>query len=446
VASPERGGSAAAQAVERGITREAVDGLTALLAESELDRRARLKAFAIFERLPSPPSRLSRAAKRNLAAVDLARAIPYLDLAQDGEPATVGAHGEEPAESASLVVLVDGRAVTVRLAPEIAASGAYVAPFETALRERPELVRAHSGRLVPDDSDRFTALNAALRRGGLVVHVPAGVTLNEPIELRTVIERASVFPRVLVVAEDGASVQVIERIESRPLQGDAVPARLVCSVGEIVVGRGASVRYAALQHLDEDVAEVSVRRASVGRDATMVLAPVVLGGGIVREDADVVLEGEGSSTRVRGCFFASGEQAFDLAGRVTHAAPHTSADAVFHGAASGAGQASLSGMISIRECAAGSESSLKNRALLLSPKAHIDSVPGLEIANNDVKAYHGATIGEIDEETLFYCQSRGIPRDAARRMIILGFLSPVVDAIASPGARAWLERCIEAKL
>ncbi|TAM74649.1 SufD family Fe-S cluster assembly protein [bacterium] len=422
--------------MEAGVSRVAVEGLSARLGEGEQERAARLAALDAYERLPLPAWRLSRTQRRNLTTVDFSRIVPFAAQTPAGDVADTGA--------ATRIVNLDGEAISLRLAPEIAATGTYVAPFETALRERPELVRPHFGRIVDPETNRLTALNAALHRGGLFVHVPRGVELREAIELHTIVEHASAFPRLLIVAEEHASVQVLERIESRPATGEGV--RVVCSVTEIVANAGARVTYAALQQLGEDVPEIAMRRASVGRDANVEFAPITLGGDIVKSVYEANLEGEGATGGAHGLFFPAGREAFDLSARITHAAPHTTSDALLLGAANGAGQAAFDGMIAILESGAGSLSNLRSLSLLLAPKAHIDSVPGMEIANNDVKAYHGATIGEIDPETLFFCQSRGIDPDEARRMIVAGFFSTVVDAIPSTQARIWVQQRIEAKL
>lgn len=431
--SPER------ETLERGATRAAVERLSAILGDDEVERRARLDAFESFQRLPPPPWRLSRSLKRNLESIDLERLIPFSTEGPSAEDYEADADS-----SPTRIVCVDGQAVSARLAAEVAAKGAYIAPLEAALRERPDLVRANLGRVVANETHRFTALHAAFRRGGIVVYVPRGVVLEEPVEFRMIVDRAAGFPHLLIVADEDASVRVIEQIESRPATGEGT--RILCSVREIVAARGARIHHAALQRLGDDVAEIAILRASVNRDATVEIAPVVLGGDIVKMDVEASLDGEGADAHVLGGFFASEREAFDLASRITHRAPHTTGNAVVLGAANGAGQAAFNGMISIQENGPGSESNLKSRTLLLSPKAHVDAVPGLEIANNDVKAYHGATIGEIDEETLFFCQARGIAPDVARRMIITGFFSPVVDAIPSLRARTWLQQHIEAKV
>ncbi len=422
--------------MESGVGKAAVESLSARLGEGEKERAARLAAFDAYEQLPLPAWRLSRTQRRNLTAVDFSRIIPFAGQTPAGDVEDTGA--------ATRIVNVDGEAVYVRLAPEIDATGTYVAPFETALRERPELVRPHFGRIVDPQTNRLTALNAALHRGGLFVHVPRGVELREPIELHTVVDRASGFPRLLIVAEEHASVHVLEHIQSRPAGDEGT--RVICSVTEIVADAGARVTYAALQQLGEDVPEFAMRRASAGRDANVEFAPITLGGDIVKSVYEANLEGEGATGGAHGLFFTTGREAFDLSARITHAAPHTTSDALVLGAANGAGQAAFDGMIAILESGAGSLSNLRSLSLLLAPKAHIDSVPGMEIANNDVKAYHGATIGEIDPETLFFCQTRGIDPDEAQRMIVSGFFSAVVDAIPSAQARTWVQQRIEAKL
>ena len=287
---------------------------------------------------------------------------------------------------------------------------------------------------------RFGALAAAFAQLGAFVHVPAGISVDEPILITyRVPAGATVFPYTLVLLEDGARATVIERIESG---GDA----LLCGVCEIVSGSHADLTYVAPHRLEPGDRAIFTRCALPGRDARMTWALADLGGMLSVNDVDVTLERSGAHADVVSIFFPGGDEHVDVVSTIDHRAGDASSETLVKSAANGRGQAHFLGNIRIEPHAQGSNAALRDDALLLSKRAHIDSIPALEIAANDVKAFHGATVGALDADQIFYMESRGIAPTDAERMIALGFFEPAIARFPTEALREELRAALRAKL
>lgn len=318
-------------------------------------------------------------------------------------------------------------------------SGVAVYDLATAARERPELLRRAFGRTRAHAS-KFGALAAAFAGRGLFIHVPADRSADEPIVVRTHAPAGSAaFPAVVVLAERGARVTVIEHL-------DAANGAFVCGTAEIVCDDGAQVTYAVVQSAARDASVLFARAALPGRNAGVLWADAELGGALTAGDLSVSIEEPGSGSEIVGLFFPTGSQHVDVVSTVDHRAGDATSQTLVKSAGTGRGQARFLGNIRIAEGAQGSDSRLRDDALLLSTTAHVDSVPALEIAANDVKAYHGATVGAIDAEQIFYMESRGIERAAAERMIALGFFEPAIERFPTERVRDAIRRELAAKL
>lgn len=296
--------------------------------------------------------------------------------------------------------------------------------------------------LRPDD--KFEAHNAAMWRDGLLVHVPAGVTVEQPVvvRVRNVVANGAVFWRLLVVVEAGASLVLIEEYESeRPdLPGYSN------AVAELFVEQGAKLEYVSVQRLSSETWHFATHRARLERDSTLDLVAGGFGSkrGKVRIESE--LAGPGASSRVTGAYLIDGEQHLDYDTFQEHSAPHTTSDFIFKGALYDRARAVWRGMIRVEREAQRTNAYQENRNLILSPKAHADSIPGLEILANDVRCTHGATASPVNEELLFYCMARGLSRGEAERLIVRGFFTDVLDRLELPAAREALARGIEARL
>ncbi|MEO6835772.1 MAG: Fe-S cluster assembly protein SufD [Candidatus Tumulicola sp.] len=288
---------------------------------------------------------------------------------------------------------------------------------------------------------KFGALAAAFAQLGAFVYVPADVASDEPVVITyDVPAGASVFPYTVVLAERGARATVIERCTG----GDG--AAFVCGATEIVTEEHAELVYASCQELSTGARVFATRAARPGNNAKISWACAELGSALAVTDISVAIERPGVEVRITALFFPQGSQHVDVVSTVDHLVGDSNSETLVKSAAVDRGQARFLGNIRIARNAQGTNANLRDDALLLSTKAHIDSVPALEIAANDVKAYHGATVGALDGEQIFYMESRGIERNAAERMIALGFFEPAIAHFPTNALRDEIRSALQAKL
>jgi len=292
--------------------------------------------------------------------------------------------------------------------------------------------------------EKFAAHNAALWRHGLLVHVPKGVVLEKPLYVRIAnsVDGGSLFWRLLVVAEPESRFSVIEEYASSSPELSAYSNAAV----EIVVRQAARVEYVSVQNLSRETWHFASHHARVERDAEL---DWVAGGfgsakGKIRIQND--LAGPGATSRVTGAYFADGTQHLDYDTFQEHMAPSTTSDFAFKGALRDTARAVWRGMIRVEEGAQKTNAYQENRNLLLSKTAHADSIPGLEILANDVRCTHGATLGQVDRELLFYLMTRGLTRAEAERVIVRGFFQDVLDRVELEPVREALAAALEARI
>lgn len=323
-------------------------------------------------------------------------------------------------------------------------AGVYIADLRTALAERPELLARFAGTAVATKHNRFTALNTALAEDGIVVHVGRNVEVAEPIRVTYRIPEAGVaiLPRTLVVAEANSRVTVIEEFTSDVLDGPA----LVIPVGEIFVGDGAQVQFMSLQTLSLHARLIAAQCAVLERDSTLTWLAGGVGADVQHTEMEVRLEGNGSNLHWLGFTYATGTQNMLWAPKVNHIGLNTTAQIDWKSAVADTGYAVFDGMIKIGKGAQGTNSDLRDNVLHLSPAARSDSIPGLEIDANEVKAGHGSTSGQVDEEQLFYLQARGLNRHDAMHMIVNGFFASIVEQIPVEEVRDRALELIASKL
>jgi Fe-S cluster assembly protein SufD len=310
--------------------------------------------------------------------------------------------------------------------------------FEAADSHPSLLARAFG--TTPAMTTKFGALARAFAHLGAFIYVPADVAAVDPVVVTyDVPSGASVFPYTVVFAERGARVTVIERC----LGGDDA---FVCGATEIVTESGADVTYANSQELAPTARAFFSRAAAPGRDAVVSWACAELGAALSVCDVSVLVRHPGTHAAITALFFPNATQHVDVVSTVDHAVGESSSDTLVKSAAVDRGQARYVGNIRIAPHAQGSDASLRDDALLLSEHAHVDSVPALEIGANEVKAFHGATVGALDGEQIFYMQARGIERDAAERMIALGFFEPAIARFPTDAMRERIRVALADKL
>jgi Fe-S cluster assembly protein SufD len=331
----------------------------------------------------------------------------------------------------------DGAAGTVTI--ESASSRAIAVDLQTATRDHAALLNRAFRRVI-EARHKFAHLALANASLGAFIYIPADCALDEPIVVRYCAgDDEAIFPYTVVLAERGARATIIERLE--------LGARaLACGVAEIVTEANADVTYASAQFAPPDARVLFTRVARPGRDARVAWASAELGASLSVTDLGITIEEPGVDAKIATLFFPTGAQHVDIVSSVDHRTGDATSETLVKSAASGRGQGRYLGNIRIAAHAQHSDASLRDDALLLSKTAHIDSIPALEIAANDVKAYHGATVGALDDDSIFYMTSRGIDREAAERMIALGFFEPAIDRFPTESLRDELRAALQAKV
>jgi Fe-S cluster assembly protein SufD len=299
------------------------------------------------------------------------------------------------------------------------------------------------GQLVGTD-EKFAAHNAAVWEHGLLVTVPKGVELEQPLSVRVVnsLDGGALFFRLLVIAEPESRFTLIEEyVSSSP---DV--AGYVNTVSELFVEQAARLEYVSIQSLSPDTWHFASHHARVERDAELDW----VAGGFGSKKGKVWIQndltGQGATSRVTGAYFADGEQHLDYDTYQLHSAPNTTSDFAFKGALRDKATAVWRGMIRVEKDAQRTNAYQENRNLMLSPTTHAVPIPGLEILANDVRCTHGATVGQVDREQLFYLMARGLSRGEAERLIVRGFFTDVLDRIDLEPVREALGEALEARI
>lgn len=341
-------------------------------------------------------------------------------------------------------IVITAEGASVEVSEDIAKLGVVFTDLNTAASKHPELLKKALGAAVRPDEGKFAAMAAALAKSGVLLYVPKGVQVEEP--LHSVLwgpgEHLAYFSHLLVWVEEGASVTFVHEAASPTEKEQTMHAGIV----ELFVGAGASLRFVELQSWGEHVWNFSHERARVERDGKLDWVFGALGSQLTKNFSEITLEGEGGEARMSGFYFTDGEQHLDHDTQQNHMAPHTTSDLLFKGALEDKSRSVWQGMIYVAPGAQRTDGYQANRNLVLNKAARADSIPGLEIQADDVRCTHGATVGKIDEEELFYLRSRGIPDREARRLIVEGFFDPIMQRIPFEGVRERFQQAIVKKM
>jgi Fe-S cluster assembly protein SufD len=323
------------------------------------------------------------------------------------------------------------------------AEGATVLSLADAFASHSQLLEEHLGSLVPVE-DPFVARNEAGWRDGVLVHVPRGVRVTEPIRVEVPVDRDGVAVgwRTLIVLEEGAEAEVWEHWSSPDDEVDG----LLNSVVELSVGQAATLRYVNTQDISESAWIFATQRAQVERDGRLDWAALGFGSARGKVRMETKLAGPGSEARVTGGYAGGPGQHLDFDTIQEHAAPNTNSDLAFRGVLAAGSTAVWRGMIKVDPGAQQTDAFQESRNLLLSTEAHADAIPGLEILADDVRCTHAAAIAQVDKEQLFYLTSRGLDPAGAKSLIIEGFLESLVERLAAGPVRDEISARLEQRL
>jgi Fe-S cluster assembly protein SufD len=406
-------------------------------------RRTALEAFQATE-LPTTKEEAWR--RTDLKALQPGRfRLPneneYLELPAIPEyllqPLVADVHGGQ-------VVLLAGGS-KVELNKDLATKGVVFTDLKTAQKQYPEIVEKILGKIVRPGEGKFAALAGAFGQNGVLLYVPKGVTIDQPLHSLVWGPGSGLahLDHLLVYLEEGASVTYVHESASPVLaDGEVMHAGIV----EIFVGPAANLRFVELQSWGENVWCFSHERAHLEQDATMDWIFGAIGSHVTKNFSELDLVGKGSTARVSGFYFTDHQQHLDHDTQQNHLAPNTTSDLLYKGALLGESRSVWQGMIYVAPGAMKTDGYQANRNLVLSPKARADSIPGLEILADDVRCTHGATVGKLDEDLLFYLLSRGIARDDAERLIVEGFFDPIMQRIPFEGVRDRFQQAIVKKM
>ena len=401
-------------------------------------------AWAEFESLPAPTRNDQPWRFSTVNLLDLSRYNRSQPIADEVRSEIIERSRALEQVSARLVFAGDELITRDVISEKLRQRGVIFQPLERAMVEHEELFKkyfmSHPATL---GSAKFAALHQALVSSGTFLYVPRGVEIDLPIEIFHWLDGdyASVFPHLLLVADELAKVTVLECFRST----DPTENGFACGVNDLIAGPGAKITYVCSQNWGKNVRALQINTTTVDHDAAAMSLNLHLGGRYSRFESLSRLTGEGARSDLLAVSVADQDQEFDARTLQDHISPHTTSDLLYKNALDGKARSIFGGLIRVEPHAHFTDAYQKVRNLLLSDDAEADSMPGLEILADSVRCTHGATSGQINEDELFYLRTRGIPTPVAQRLVVGGFLNEVIQRLDYPAIAAHLQHSIEEK-
>jgi Fe-S cluster assembly scaffold protein SufB len=405
--------------------------------------RLREEALEVYEREALPAWRRSGFWTTNLQELELNELEVRRHASGDiGEALS----GVPERARAGRIVQRDGSVVSVELAPELAAKGVLLCSLEEAAESHAELFGEWYAKRLTSDRNKLEAANAALWTGGAFLYVPPGLAVEDPFEIVYAIDGAGVaqYARTLVVGDRSSDFKVHEYGFAQDFDtGQSLHA----GAFELYLKDGARCRVAHVHDWGSgEVYDVSTRVVEIGRDAYCHWLPALLGGRVVREHLELAIAEPGGDMAFRGVFFAEASELLDVFAVDLHETGPSGGDVHWRGAATGESRASCEGLIQIDPGAQRTHTYLQIHTMMLSPKARIDAIPSVLVSADDVSASHGGTVGELDEDAIYYMQTRGLDRASAVRVIVDGFFEPLISELEDEPLEELVRAKVAAKL
>ncbi len=392
---------------------------------------ARKEAWEVFQANPWPSPRQENWMRSDLRGFRIQKYTPNVEE-QTSIPAGVPVRLLDGVDVAGTLRSVDGVITHQQLHESYSSRGVIASSLSTAAREHSELVRKHLHSLVSPTVDRFAALEASMWSDGYFIYIPRNTVVDRPIHIHAAISEGGVdLSHTLIVLEEGAEATVLYESASP----DTASAGFHCGAVELVQRGNSHLRYVNLQDWGQNVWHFAHQRASVGRDASIQWTVAAMGSRFAQVDQRVALVEPGARSQVNGVMFTRDKQHLVYNTLQHHAAPHCTSDFLYKAVLQDRSRTVWRGMIKVDSGAQKTDGYQRNDNLMLSDKARADSIPGLEIQADDVRCTHGSTSGRIDEELIFYAQSRGFTRGEAMRMIVTGFFQQIFDRVTIESVR-----------
>lgn len=409
----------------RGFTEEAIGQLIAARQEPAWMTERRRAAWQAYNEIPMPDSRKDEEWRRtNLRNLKLDATSP-LGVA---ERRAVSPLATAP-ELAGTLNLIDGAVADATLDPQLAAKGVIVTDLRSALQTHPTLVEQYfMTQAVPARDSKFAALHGAFWDNGVFVYVPKGVVVELPIGV--VVEAAAPgrasLSHTLIVLDRDSHLKYVEELRGGDTSSQAFSSRVI----EVILHDGATLDLASVQRFNATTWDFYTTRALLGKDTNLKLHTIELGAELSKGRIEAMLQGAGASARLTGVYLGDRKQHYDRFTLQDHSGKATTSDLLFKGVLTDTARSVYSGFIRVHPGAKQSQAYQQNRNILLSRTARADSIPNLEISENDILGCtHGATVGKVDEEQLFYLMCRGLSRAEATQLIVEGFIDELLAEI-----------------
>jgi Fe-S cluster assembly protein SufD len=425
------------------IDRQAIVQLSQSRQEPEWMTNLRSEALELAGSLELPVLEKTRIDRWNLRSFGTHKAETEITSTEQ-LPAFTKALLQDDSDQASLIIQRNSSIVFQNVSEELTKQGVIFSSLEAALTNHPELVKQYFMSVVSKDENKLTALHTALWSGGVFLYVPKNVRVELPLQALFLTDDADACfsPHVLIIAEQHSYVTYVDNFASHGDLNHLVQNGVV----EVVVKPGAVVNYASVHNFDESVTDLSYRRAVVEQDATMNWVIGEMNYGNVMSDTTSLLKGNGSTSDAKIICVGTNEQKLNVTTRAVHFGKNSSSDMITRAVMRDAATAIINGITKIEKGATGANGQQTEKVLMLSPKARGDANPILLIDEDDVKAGHAASVGQVNPEQIHYLMSRGITREEAQRLVIYGFLAPVVSIIPMKNIQEQLQRFVERKL
>jgi len=419
---------------KRGLSKEIVEQISEMKNEPDWMRQFRLKSLEHFLKRPMPTW------GADLSEIDFDNIFYYIKPMQaqgrtweDVPPdikETFDRLGIPQAERkflAGVTAQYESEAVYHKVREDLEKLGVIFTDMDTALREHPDIVKQYFGTIIPYTDNKFAALNSAVWSGGSFVYIPEGVKVEIPLQayFRINAQNMGQFERTLIIASPGSYVHYVEGCTAPTYASDSLHSAVV----EIIVQKGARVRYTTIQNWSKNVYNLVTKRAAAYADATMEWVDGNLGSKVTMKYPAVLLMEPGARGEILSVAFAGNGMHQDAGAKVTHLAPHTSSQILSKSISKGTGRASYRGLVRMNPNATQSKSNVRCDALLLDEQARTDTYPTMRIENSQVEIGHEATVSKVGEEQLFYLMSRGLSENEAYSMIVNGFIEPITKEL-----------------
>ena len=418
----------------KGLNQEVVEQISAMKGEPEWMLEFRLRALEHFQQRPMPTW------GGDLSTLNLDEIYFYAkptekegrswDEVPDTIKETFNRLGIPEAEQKFLSGVgaqYESEMVYHSIQEHLEKQGVIFKSIENGLRDHPELFREYFGTVIPIEDNKFAALNSAVWSGGSFVYVPAGVKVDLPLQAYFRINTAELgqFERTIIILEEGAQAHYVEGCTAPIYSSESFHSGVI----EIVVKKGARMRYTTIQNWSTNMYNLVTQRAMVHENGTMEWVDANLGSKLTMKYPSCYLIGEGARGEILSMAFARTGQHQDTGGKVLHFAPNTTSKITSKSISQGKGRASYRGLLKVHKGATGARSNVVCDALLLNPESRSDTYPYIEIDEDDVTIGHEASVSKVGEEQLFYLKSRGLSEEQATTMVVSGFIEPLVKEL-----------------